>query len=203
MSRYLPLFAAAVLLAATPVNAQKPARRITPTSRSRSSSDGLGRRRRRHRRRGWSPTSARCLGQPFVVDNRGGAGGNIGADAVFTAEPDGYTLMASQPAPITTNAVLYKKLNFDPTALVPVAHHVDDPERAPGQERFPGQDRPGIHGLCQGQSRQAELRLAGARHDVAPDRRAVQQARRHQARSMCPTRAPARRSTTSWPAMST
>ena len=61
------------------------------------------------------------LGQPFVIENRGGAGGNIGAEAVFTAEPDGYTLLASQPSPITSNVVLYKKLNFDPVALEPVA----------------------------------------------------------------------------------
>jgi tripartite-type tricarboxylate transporter receptor subunit TctC len=61
------------------------------------------------------------LGQPFVIENRGGAGGNIGAEAVFNAAPDGYTLMSSQPAPITTNAVLYKKLNFDPTKFEPVA----------------------------------------------------------------------------------
>ena len=60
------------------------------------------------------------LGQPFVIENRGGAGGNIAATEVSTAEPDGYTLMASQPAPITTNAVLYKKLNFDPTAFEPI-----------------------------------------------------------------------------------
>jgi tripartite-type tricarboxylate transporter receptor subunit TctC len=60
-------------------------------------------------------------GQPVVIENRGGAGGNIGAEAAAGAEPDGYTLMASQPAPITTNAVLYKKLPFDPTALEPVA----------------------------------------------------------------------------------
>jgi tripartite-type tricarboxylate transporter receptor subunit TctC len=61
------------------------------------------------------------LGQPFVVENRGGAGGNIAADSVFQAPPDGYTLMASQPAPITTNVVLYKNLSFDPTAFEPVA----------------------------------------------------------------------------------
>ena len=60
------------------------------------------------------------LGQPFVVDNRGGAAGNIGAEAAFLADHDGYTLMASQPAPITINAVMYKKLNFDPTAFEPV-----------------------------------------------------------------------------------
>jgi tripartite-type tricarboxylate transporter receptor subunit TctC len=61
------------------------------------------------------------LGQPFVIENRGGAGGNLAAEMVFAADPDGYTLMASQPAPITTNVVLYKKLNFDPTAFEPVA----------------------------------------------------------------------------------
>jgi tripartite-type tricarboxylate transporter receptor subunit TctC len=61
------------------------------------------------------------LGQPVVVENRGGAGGNIGAEVVYQAEPDGYTLLASQPSPITTNVVLYKKLNFDPTKLEPVA----------------------------------------------------------------------------------
>jgi tripartite-type tricarboxylate transporter receptor subunit TctC len=60
------------------------------------------------------------LGQPFVVENRGGAGGNVAAEAVFSAPPDGYTLMTSQPAPLTTNISLYKKLNFDPAALEPV-----------------------------------------------------------------------------------
>src|SRR6185369_8215214 len=61
------------------------------------------------------------LGQPFVIENKGGAGGNIAAESVFQAEPDGYTLMTTQPAPITTNVVLYKKLNFDPTAFEPIA----------------------------------------------------------------------------------
>jgi tripartite-type tricarboxylate transporter receptor subunit TctC len=61
------------------------------------------------------------LGQPFVIENRGGGGGNIGAEAAYTSEPDGYTLLATQPAPITSNIALYKKLNFDPAALEPVA----------------------------------------------------------------------------------
>jgi tripartite-type tricarboxylate transporter receptor subunit TctC len=61
------------------------------------------------------------LGQPFVIENRGGGGGNIGAEAAYASEPDGYTLLATQPAPITSNIALYKKLNFDPAALEPVA----------------------------------------------------------------------------------
>ena len=60
------------------------------------------------------------LGQTVVVDNRSGAGGNIGADAVFTAEPDGYTLLAAQPAPLTINPLLYKQMSFDPTKFEPI-----------------------------------------------------------------------------------
>lgn len=60
------------------------------------------------------------LGQPVIVENRAGAAGNIGAEAVFTSEPDGYTLLAAQPAPLTVNPLLYKKMNFDPTQFEPV-----------------------------------------------------------------------------------
>jgi tripartite-type tricarboxylate transporter receptor subunit TctC len=63
----------------------------------------------------------RLLGQPFVIENQAGAGGNVAATTVFNAAPDGYTLMASQPAPLTTNVALYKKLAFDPTAFTSIA----------------------------------------------------------------------------------
>src|SRR5476649_1414382 len=54
------------------------------------------------------------LRQPVIVENRAGAAGNIGAEAVFTAAPDGYTLLGSQPAALTVNPLLYKDMNFDP-----------------------------------------------------------------------------------------
>ena len=59
-------------------------------------------------------------GQPVVVENRPGNAGNVGAEAVALAEPDGYTLLAAQPAPLTTNTVLYKKLAFNPSAFEPI-----------------------------------------------------------------------------------
>src|SRR5215218_6603332 len=61
------------------------------------------------------------LGQAVIIENKGGQSGNLGAEMVFAAEPDGYTLMASQPAPLTVNGLLYRKINYDPTQLEPIA----------------------------------------------------------------------------------
>ncbi len=60
------------------------------------------------------------LGQPFVIDNRGGAAGNVGAGLVFHANPNGYTLLASSLSPITITALLRKNLNFEPAAFEPI-----------------------------------------------------------------------------------
>ena len=59
-------------------------------------------------------------GQPVIVENRAGASGSIGAEAVFNAEPDGYTLLSTPPAPLVINPTLYKKLPYDPAQFVPV-----------------------------------------------------------------------------------
>jgi len=80
---------------------------------------------------------AKLWGQPFVVENRPGAGGNLGTEAVAQAEPDGYTLLAAQPAPLTTNVVLYKKLNFDPAALEPLAIMTSIPNTLVVRTDFP------------------------------------------------------------------
>jgi tripartite-type tricarboxylate transporter receptor subunit TctC len=57
---------------------------------------------------------AASLKQPFIVENRPGASGNIGTDAVAKAEPDGYTLLLAPETPLTVNPGLYPKLPFDP-----------------------------------------------------------------------------------------
>ena len=62
------------------------------------------------------------LGQPFVVENRTGAGGNIGTEAVAKAPADGYTLLISINGPIATNKYLYKSLPYDPDKdLAPIS----------------------------------------------------------------------------------
>jgi tripartite-type tricarboxylate transporter receptor subunit TctC len=58
--------------------------------------------------------------QSVIIDNRSGAGGNIGAEVVAKSDPDGYTLLASPPGPLVINQNLYKHLDFDPLQFVPI-----------------------------------------------------------------------------------
>jgi tripartite-type tricarboxylate transporter receptor subunit TctC len=77
----------------------------------------------------WARTLAQKLGeslkQPFVVENKPGANGGIGADYVAKSAPDGYTLLATASGPITVNPVLYAKVPYDPVRdFAPVAQCV-------------------------------------------------------------------------------
>ena len=68
-----------------------------------------------------NPAIAAQLGQPVIIENRPGAGSNIGAETVAKAAADGYTLLMASP-PLTINPALYKKLPFDPRRdLAPVS----------------------------------------------------------------------------------
>jgi tripartite-type tricarboxylate transporter receptor subunit TctC len=59
-------------------------------------------------------------GQPIIIEQKTGAGGNIGADAAAKAEPDGHTLFVSAPGPLSINQSLYKKLSYQPLDFVPI-----------------------------------------------------------------------------------
>ncbi|MYN14348.1 tripartite tricarboxylate transporter substrate binding protein [Pusillimonas sp. TS35] len=66
------------------------------------------------------------LGQSVVVENKGGAGGNIGATEVARAKPDGYTLMMGTPGPLAINPLVYKDIAFAPERdFAPVAYIAD------------------------------------------------------------------------------
>ena len=69
-----------------------------------------------------APQLQAALGQPVVVENRAGSGGNIGGEAVAKSPPDGYTLLMSSGGMVSVNPHIYAKMPFDPAKdLVPVA----------------------------------------------------------------------------------
>jgi tripartite-type tricarboxylate transporter receptor subunit TctC len=77
------------------------------------------------------------FGQTFVVENRGGGSGNIAAEAVYHAEPDGYTLLAAPGATISINDMLFKKLGYDPLRYEPVSILTSVPLALVVRQSFP------------------------------------------------------------------
>lgn len=60
-------------------------------------------------------------GQPVIIENKPGAGGNVGAELAYRADADGYTLLASPPGPLSVNNSLYKSLPFEAAKFEPVS----------------------------------------------------------------------------------
>src|SRR5262249_39616845 len=60
-------------------------------------------------------------GQPVVIENKTGAGGNIGAEQAAKAQPDAYTLLVDPPGPLAINQTLYKQLSYKPEEFVPIS----------------------------------------------------------------------------------
>lgn len=70
-----------------------------------------------------APKLAEALGQPVTVENRPGAGGNVGSSFVARAEPDGHTLLVGYNGPMAINPTLFKNMPFDPLKdLVPITN---------------------------------------------------------------------------------
>ncbi len=117
------LFAALMLLLALPAAAQdypsRPIRLIVPFAAG-STPDVFA--------RIVGEKAGTGLKQPIVIENRAGAGGNVGTDAMAKAAPDGYTIGASITGQLVNNTVLYKKLPYNPfTDLAPITFGVHQP----------------------------------------------------------------------------
>ena len=83
----------------------------------------------------------KALGQPFVVENRTGAGGNIGTEAVAKSAPDGYTLLVAVNGPVAVNKHLYKSLPYDPDKdLQPISLLASAPQMLVAKPDVPASD---------------------------------------------------------------
>ena len=113
MKRFLAVVLAAPLLAFAQAYPAKPVKMVV-TFPPGSTPDIVG--------RALASRLQNAMGQPFVVENRAGAGGNVGADAVAKAAADGYTLLVSTNGVFSINKFLYKSMPFDPDRdLLPIS----------------------------------------------------------------------------------
>ena len=141
-----------------------------------------GRRHGRNRAHRAEPPAPRALGQPIVIENRGGAGGVLGTEEAAKAAPDGYTFLFTLSSH-TINPLLYK-LSFDiERDFAPVT---PDRQRAAADRRVPRRSRSNnmqdVVAMAKAAAGQARLRLRRQRHALAHRGRAAQAAHRHRHR---------------------
>jgi tripartite-type tricarboxylate transporter receptor subunit TctC len=104
---------------------------------------------------------ASALGQPIIVENRPGAGGNLAADAVAKSTPDGHTLLVSFTSH-TINATLYPKLPFDSVAdFTPITMVATVPSLLVGNRKLPANDLGTLIGLAKSQPDKLTIAIGG------------------------------------------
>ncbi len=142
------------------------------------------------------------LGQAFVVENKPGAGSNLGTETVVTAAPDGYTLLLIN-AGNAINATLYQHLSFDFIRdIEPVCSIVRGAACHVRHAVVSGQNGGRVHRLCQSQSRQSEFRFGRRRQRQPHLGGDVQDDDRASTWCMCRSTAARRRCSRSLPATS-
>ena len=132
----LALMAALAVLAAAPAAAQnyptKPVKFVTPYPPG-GTTDILARL--------VGTKLQQSLGQPFLVESKAGAGGNVGTDFVAKAPPDGYTILMGASGPLAINVSLFKSLPYDPVKdLAPVVHVASVPLVLVVHQSFPAKN---------------------------------------------------------------
>ena len=117
-------------------------------------------------------SSREIWGQTVVIENRGGAGGGVGAAEAARATPDGYTLFFPSGSVVTANQHIYAKMNYDPEKdFVPVTNVVSGPQVLTVPAKSPFKTVKDLIDCAKAQSRQAQLRPRRHRLADAPRRR--------------------------------
>ena len=131
--------------------------------------------------------------QPFIVENKPGAGGNIGTELVVRAPADGYTLIVNSVGPMAVNPTLYKNLTYNPlTDLVPVAQISDVPNVLVVHPSTGVKIDGGVRRLREEEPGRAQLRLDRASARRRTFRASCSLRARASTRRTSPTRAPKR-----------